>query len=257
MDEFGSNNFKKDDNNSAQFQGGYSENSGDRNNGFISAPPQNNGYSQYGEPPRDNMNGANGYNYQQPYKSAYPNQWDPRPNEKGTSGMAIASFVIAIVNLILFRTLLSVIAVPLSLIFAIVSLAKKFGGKGFAIAGIIISLISTFVFCSAIAVCVKLYPDFRYFAVHEQQIIEEYHENGTIPEQFEKYNAPRYNKYWTAFGCKDFNEFFGKIIDNFASETDEASSDRSYDGYDGYDGEYDDELDLGVKDLAFSVYYPY
>ena len=138
-----------------------------------------------------------------------------------------------------------------------VLLAKKFGGKGFAIAAIIISLISTFVFCSAIAVCVKLYPDFRYFALHEQQIIEEYHENGTIPEQFEKYNAPRYNKYWTAFGCKDFNEFFGKIIDNFASETDESSSDRSYDGYDGNDGEYDDEFDLGVKDLAFSVYYPY
>lgn len=230
------------------------------NNGYQAPPPpQNGGYSPYGNIRQyDQYDNKNYQNYNNGYQNGYPQNFQPaynngygavRQNPAKTSGLAIASFVIALVNLIVFRTVLSVIAVPLSIILAIVSLAKKRTGTGFAITGIIISVISMILFCSAILVIVKLYPDMKYFIENEHQIVEDYNRDGTIPEQFEKYNAPRFNKYWSAMGCDDFNEFFGMFIESFEKQYNNGR----YQNDDDFANDYDDEnYDHGITDLVFA-----
>lgn len=239
------------------YNSGFQNNNGSQNSGYN---PYGN-VRQYDNYQSDNKSFQNNnYGYQNGYNGGYPQNYQPvynngygavRQNTAKNSGLAIASFIIAVVNLVVFRTLLSVIAVPLSIVFAIISLAKKRTGTGFAIAGIVISVISAVIIGSAIAVFVRLYPDAKYFVQNEETIVQEYMENGTIPEYYEKYNAPKYNKYWKAMGCKDFNEFFGMIIESYANE----NTDRKYDYYDDdeYDYDYDEkDSDLGITDLVFT-----
>lgn len=212
------------------------------------------GYSPYGNirqydsPQYNNNQNYNGgyqqnYQYNQPaYNNGYYGQQPYARNIQKDSGLAIASMVIALVNLIVFRTLLSIIAVPLSLIFAIVSLAQKRSGKGFAITGIVVSVISMIIIGTVIALFVKVYPDFEYFAQNQEKIITEYQEDGTIPEQYEKYNDPKYDKLWKSMGMKDFNEFFGMLIEKYVSDYSQ----------DDYEYEFDSDYDHGISDLAFT-----
>ena len=212
------------------------------------------GYSPYGNirqydsPQYNNNQNYNGgyqqnYQYDQPaYNNGYYGQQPYARNIQKDSGLAIASMVIALVNLIVFRTLLSIIAVPLSLIFAIVSLAQKRSGKGFAITGIVVSVISMILIGTVIALFVKVYPDFEYFAQNQEKIITEYQEDGTIPEQYEKYNDPKYDKLWKSMGLKDFNEFFGMLIDKYIS--DYSNDDYYY--------EFEEDYDHGITDLALT-----
>ncbi|HOC32733.1 MAG TPA: DUF4190 domain-containing protein [Ruminococcus flavefaciens] len=201
---------------------------------------------QYDSPQYNNNQNYNGgyqqnYQYDQPAcNNGYYGQQPYAQNVRNDSGLAIASMVIALVNLIVFRTLLSIIAVPLSIIFAIVSLVQKRSGKGFAVTGIIVSVISMILIGTVIALFVKVYPDFEYFAENQQQIITEYKEDGTIPEQYEKYNDPKYDKFWKSMGLKDFNEFFGMLIDKYISDY----------SYDDYDYEFEEDYDHGITDLA-------
>lgn len=131
------------------------------------------------------------------------------------TGLATASFVISMVNLIFFKMILSFILVPLSLVFGIMSLVKHQGGKGLAITGIIISTVSLVIFGVFMAIFVKIYPDMEYFIRNDTAIISEFEETGEIPEQFEKYKAPEYDKYWQAFGgsFEGFFEYFIEIYE--------------------------------------------
>ena len=194
------------------------------NNGYSNGEPynnQNNGYynqnSDYNNvSPYSNPN--NGYNGNNPFTGNYNgyqqnmyNNNDGMPEQKG-SGFAVASFVISLVNLILCCTCLSVITLPLCLIFSLVTLIGKRRGKGFAIAGLIISVISGIFFVYYGYIVYKIAPDFVYFAENSTQIIEEYEKDGTIPERFEKYREPKYDKYWDRMGYDSFDEFFYDFI---------------------------------------------
>jgi len=168
------------------------------------------------------MDNQYGYNNENQY--GMNNQYgEPQPNDANdksrSKGFAIAAFVIALVNLILCRCLLTIIAVPLSLIFAIITLAGNRGGKVFAIISIVISVISSVIFAFSVAFIVKLMPDFEYFLQHEEQIVSEYNETGEVPEYYQKYEDPKFDKYWSAFGYDNFNGFFGDFINGFNSES--------------------------------------
>ena len=186
---------------------------------------------QYGQPFSQVNNQQNTQQYDQPFSQQYRNQ----PFNGGfqyaqgntavavkpkDSGVAIASLIIALVNMLFFKNLLSIITVPLCVILSIICLANKKDGKGFAIASLVVSVISCVVMISAIAVCVKLYPDFKYFIENEEQIVSDFREYGTIPEQFEKYESPRFKKYWKAVGCDNFKEFFEIFIERYRSGSD-------------------------------------
>ena len=212
----------------------------------------NNGYQNNYNGYPNNNDYQNGYpqNFQPAYNNGYQNQWAGQRQKTSEPGLAIASMVIALVNLIIFRTLFSVIAVPLSLIFAIVSLAKKKGGTGFAVTGIIASIISALIFGTVVFMIVKLYPDMMYFAENQQQIVEDYREEGKIPERFEKYTDPKYDRIWNSMGCDDFNEFFGELIKRY--NTDYGESYGYDDDFEYYYDDPEEDYDLGITDLVFT-----
>ena len=116
MDDFYGNNgsgYHNGGYNNNGYGGGYN-NSGYNNNGYGSNGYNNNGYGSSGYNNGGYNNGQNfGYNS------------DYEPDTRGGAGLAIASFVISLVNLLLCCTLLSIITVPLCLIFSIISLVKK------------------------------------------------------------------------------------------------------------------------------------
>ena len=152
-------------------------------------------------------NGGNGYFPDGEFRGMYNEDDNMGPVQKG-AGLAIAAFVIAIVNIIPCCTMLSVISVPLCIILAIVSLIGKRKGKGFAITAIILSVLAGLLFAYYGFIAYKLGPDYMYFVTNADQIVSDYDEDGTIPERFEKYRDPKYDKYWERSGYKDFDEFF-------------------------------------------------
>ncbi len=174
-------------------------------------------------------------------------QYDMRPTpaprkDKGSGkGLAIAAFVIALVNLILCSGMLSIIAVPLAVVMAIVSLASHRGGKAFAIIGIVVSLISAFIFSFYVMIMVKVMPDFVYFVNNDTAIISEYDETGEVPEHFRKYQDPKFDKYWSAMGYEDFDGFFADFIKSYHSGSDGTvgSSTQTTTSPDSGGGDYD------------------
>ncbi|MCM1507103.1 MAG: hypothetical protein NC177_08220 [Ruminococcus flavefaciens] len=129
------------------------------------------------------------------------------------TGLATASFVISLVNLVFCAFACSFVTAPVSIIMGAIALARHQGGKAFAVIGIIISSVSLIICILFTALFAKIYPDMEYFIRNDTAIISEFEEDGTIPEQFEKYRSPKYDKYWQAFQCKDFDEFFEIFID--------------------------------------------
>ena len=173
----------------------------------------------------NNNNG--GYQNNNQYNN-YDSNYDMPHDERRGGGFAIASFVLALVNIVPCCTCLSIITVPLCIIFAIVSLAQKRKGKGFAIAGIILSVLAGLFFAYYGFILYNVMPDAMYFVENQQQITEDYDRDGTIPERFEKYRDPKYDKYWERNGYKDFDEFFGKeIIEKQRSNLSGSSSTSS------------------------------
>ena len=104
----------------------------------------------------NNFNNPYGTPEQQDYSSV---QYEPENNgEKKSKGLAIASMVIGIVMFVLGCCVFSVLAVMtstftmlvpavislLGVIFGIMALVNKLGGKGMAIAGIVLNILSFF-----------------------------------------------------------------------------------------------------------------
>lgn len=131
------------------------------------------------------------------------------------TGLAIAAFCISLINFIVFRSVLSFIAVPVSLIMAIVSLKKRRGGKPFSIIAIVVSSLSTILFAFYVMIMVKIYPDMKYLTDNFTSITSEYKESGAIPEYYDKYRAPEYDDYWKQLGVNSFDEFFEYIMRQF------------------------------------------
>ena len=122
----------------------------------------NNGYNNNGYGGGYNNNQYNNYdsNYEMPH------------DERRGGGFAIASFVLAIVNIIPCCSALSIITVPLCIIFSIISLVQKRKGTAFAIIGIVLSLIAGLFFAYYGFIMYKIMPDAMYFAQNQQQITE-------------------------------------------------------------------------------------
>lgn len=146
------------------------------------------------------------------YYNDSPDSFEKMPEALKT-GLAIASFVTAMVNFVIFGFTLTFILAPISIITGALSLKRKQGGKGFAIAGITVSVVGVIINIIFISVFIKVYPDMEYFIKNDYSIISEFEESGEIPEQFEKYRSSKYDSYWKSAGCKDFDEFFAIFID--------------------------------------------
>lgn len=180
-----------------------------------------NNYNNYNNGYDNNYNG--GYNMTPEYQGGVPSE----PEQKG-AGLAIAAFVVSLINFLLCCSSLSIITVPLCLILAIVSLASHRKGKGLAITSIILSVFSGIIFGYFVAIYSKIMPDLIYFTEHADSIITEYEETGEIPERFEKYEDEKFDKYWSAMGYDSFEEFFADFIEGYDSESGTFSYSYSY-----------------------------
>ncbi|MDE6775671.1 MAG: DUF4190 domain-containing protein [Ruminococcus sp.] len=150
--------------------------------------------------------------------------------EKKPKWAAITSFVLSIVTIITCCCTTYVTAV-LSLIFGIISLAKKWGGKGLAIAGVIISsiaLVLTIVINTAFA---GISNDIEKFALNADGYIDEYERTGEVPDDFAKYNDEKYQWYFNAMGYDSFDGFYDdfiKVFESTYSKNNSSGSDYSY-----------------------------
>ena len=193
------------------------DNNNGYNNGNYNSNGYNNGYNNGSYGSGYNNNGG-GYYPDGRFTGAYGEPPQGFKEKKKASGLAIASFVISLVNLILCCTSLSFIACPLCILFSIIALVKKKGGVPFAVIGMVISVISLIIFCFYGFIMMKIMPDAFYFFENQQQITEDFDRDGTIPERFEKYRDPKYDKYWESKNYSSFDEFFEhEIIDKYRS----------------------------------------
>lgn len=177
------------------------------------------------------------------------------PDNKKPLWAAIVSFVTSLVNLVSCCCCTYLLA-PVSLVFGIISLAKKWRGTSFAVSGIVISSVAiVFMLVSQIAFG-KMSNDISYIIVQSEQYAEEYAETGEIPDEFVKYTDPEYDSYWRTLGCDDFYEFLdlvmsfynvGRNTDNSSDGGEDAIDDNDFfnDDAGGFDWYDDDEYDYG------------
>ncbi len=139
-----------------------------------------------------------------------PDEHNP---ESGKIGFAVTSLVLGIVAVVLCCCGLGYICAPLSIIFGIISLVKRRGGKGMAITGIILSSITVIVLAIFTVLYGALMKEIIKFSTEAPQIIEQYEETGELPDYLEKYRGEEYDEFWKEKGYENFDEFFEELID--------------------------------------------
>ncbi|MDE5855003.1 MAG: DUF4190 domain-containing protein, partial [Ruminococcus sp.] len=177
---------------------------------------------------------------QNPYNNPYYNNQQP----KKPLWAAIVSFVLSIVNVVACCCMTYVFA-PLSIIFGIVSLAKKWAGKGLAVAGIVISSI-TLVIAIVSSVLMNTifkepYEDIMKFVVNADYYVQEYQKTEEVPDDFKKYCDPKYDSWWDYMGYDSFEDFYDEYMEGFMS-----NYKRSYGG--NYNNDYNDSYDNDYND---------
>lgn len=138
---------------------------------------------------------------------------EENPNEY-KKGLAIASFVLSLVNLFCCFCYGTPILATLAIIFAIVSLATHRGGQVFSIIGLVLSGIAMVTFIGMCAAYGPIMKDAFKLGSNPQYYIEEYDRTGEVPEEFQKYCDPKYDQYFAASGYNDFETFYASLIDS-------------------------------------------
>ncbi|MCR5305897.1 MAG: DUF4190 domain-containing protein [Oscillospiraceae bacterium] len=150
-----------------------------------------------------NMNpippGAGGsYDYQERIEP--PPVTDPYPERH--AGFSIASLVLGIVSMLGFcLCCVHIITAPLAIIFGSVSLAKKRDGKGLAITGVILGVLSIVM---SVALLISLRPVLQHMDVISQDLVQlceeqdevfpAYEKDGTLPDYLRKYQEDPYKE---------------------------------------------------------------
>lgn len=184
---------------------------GSSNNGYGSG---NDYYGGYGSR-KDNYKRDNFGLYNDSSYNMYPQSPQSMKPEKKGFGFALTALIVAVINLIICKSIISIITVPLCLVFAIISLAGKRKGKAMAIISIVLSVVSAVIFGFYMYIGIKIMPDMVYFIENSETITEEFEKDGTIPERFEKYREPKFDRYWKKSGYDDFDGFFKDFIRSY------------------------------------------
>ena len=159
------------------------------------------------------------------YDSALDN---PNAEKKG---LAITAFIISLINLICCFTSASIILVPIVLILAIISIATHRGAKGLAIAAIIIGLIAAIIYGTIAVVFREPLQDISMFTSNAQFYIDDYEATHEVPEEFQKYNDPKYDDIWANSGVEgvdDFDSFYAYLIDTVKQSANQQASQTSF-----------------------------
>ena len=106
----------------------------------------------------------------------------------------------------------------LAIIFGIISLAGHKDGKGFAIAGIIISVLTIIPLLFSLIFLRGVNEDMVAFSQDPQKYIDDYKETGEIPEEFSEYEDPKYDWFWRMTGTGGFSEFYGSFLEQYEQQ---------------------------------------
>ncbi|MDO4863787.1 MAG: DUF4190 domain-containing protein [Ruminococcus sp.] len=180
-------------------------------------------------------------NPQEPQNSGGVNYYRLPEKKPKQLTLAIMSFVFSLIPVLLccctiypavtvFLLLLSVSA----LVFGIISLAARKDGKGFAITGVIVSVFMIAALLFSLIFLSGPYSDMMTFSEHAQEYVDEYEQTGEVPEEFDKYNDPKYDWFWHSMGMESFDDFYGDFIGRYKAQnswmltpSDGGSSSRS------------------------------
>lgn len=131
-----------------------------------------------------------------PYQYGFDNNVNAEKQE--SKAMAITGLVLSIIA---FLGICFCIGLPLGiagLIICIIVLVKKKGGKGMAIAGTILSGLTVVISSVTLAMFVPVYQDMTKLVMEMPEVIEDYQEDGSLPDYLEKYRE-QYPEYFEAF----------------------------------------------------------
>lgn len=156
------------------------------------------------------------------------NGYDPNP-KSGRTGFAITALVMGILSLLLCCCYgLGVVFAVIGLIFGIISLATKRGGKGMAITGVILSVITVVAVSIVVAVAMPHVKAIVRFSGEADKVIEQYNETGELPDYLEVYRGEEYDEFWESSGYKSFDGFFEYVVENSGlGKIDRKNSDSS------------------------------
>jgi hypothetical protein len=138
---------------------------------------------------------SDNYSNPNPYQYGFDNNMDTKNERKA---MAIVGLVLSIIA---FIGICFCIGLPFGiagLIICIIVLVKGKGGKGMAIAGTVLSGLSVLISSVTIAMFIPVYQDMSKFVTEMPEVIEDYQEDGSLPDYLEKYRE-QYPEYFEAF----------------------------------------------------------
>lgn len=127
---------------------------------------------------------------------------------------SVTSLVLGIISLVLCCCCpyLFLLAVA-SIVFGIIALVQGMSGKGMAIAGIVISSVVLIIALLLNLIFGAIIKDLTKLSKEPQYYVEMYEETGEVPEEFQKYCDPKYDKYWDAMNIDGFETFYGMLMD--------------------------------------------
>lgn len=163
----------------ASTEGGNEQNAGNASTNSYSQDIYREGTTSYSGSYQENQGG---YSYQGGYQ--YQN-YDEPPQE--SMGFGIASMVLGIIALVLFCSCINILLAIASIIFGIIHLVNCKGGKGFAIAGIIMSVLSV-IACIVMWVCVFYTPVFQEEFQRQMENQDEIYNNFNYPFDDDDYD---------------------------------------------------------------------
>lgn len=150
-----------------------------------------------------------------PYNSGNVYQM-PQKTDQKPLWAALTCFILSIAN-IFMCCCCTYVTVPASIVLGTVSLAKKWRGKGLAVAGIIVSVVTLVFMVASNVMFREESEDLMKIYAEPDKYISMYEETGEVPEEFMKYTDEKYDKYWSFMGYGSFEEFYGDfIISTFA-----------------------------------------
>ena len=139
-----------------------------------------------------------GNTYEQIPPQAPYQQYAPYPEQK--KGFSIAALVLGIISIVGLCCCIGVFTAPFALIFGIVALAKKQGGKGMAITGIVLGGLTLLM---VIATAVSMAPllknmdqisqDLVQVLEDQDEVFPAYEADQTLPDCLNKYKEPPYS----------------------------------------------------------------
>ena len=157
-------------------------------------------------------------------QNVYNDGEEENPNS-GKKGFAITALVLGLLSVVCFCCGLGFFTAPLAIIFAVIALVKRHGGKAMSIVGLVLASLSLIFTIMIYAAFGQFFNDYVRFIQEYPTVVSEYEETGELPDYIEKYSDEKYRKYWGEYDT--FYDFFDALIAEINANIDYSAIDNS------------------------------